>query len=134
MIVTGHDASGRLLFTLETTNPDDIPLNFPDGWLEGHHEPDTVYAVNGQPTPRPALSLPAPVATVGADWTVQGVPAGTTFSINGVLQKDENNENLPLVIEDGWMVLIFPMAGAWEVELHPPFPWREATCIVEVTS
>ena len=96
------------------------------GVIEGHHDADTLYIADGQPTPRPALSLPLPVATVGADWTVQGVPAGAEVEVDG--------DPLPEPTDGTDLTLVFPMAGAWPVTIRSPFPWREATCIVEVTS
>ena len=124
MIVSQLDAEGRIVSHKRLPTLEEVEANCPDGWLEGHHDPDTVYAVNGQPTPRPALPLPAPVATVGADWTVQGLPAGTAILIDGAEH--------PELTDGSDLEMVFPIAGKWPVVIRPPFPWQEASVVVEV--
>ena len=122
--VTAHDTKGKLGARYTLPHESDIVPNCPDGWLEGHHDPETTYAVNGLPVARPDTPLP-PTHTVPAeeDWTVGNMPAGTQVWIDG----QDMGPSPPV------LVLMFPEPGVWPVRVVPPFPYKEATCAVTVT-
>jgi hypothetical protein len=62
--------------------------------------------------------------TVNEDWIVTDIPEGTEVEIDGEVVGTVDNTGL---------TLSFSAAGVWQVNLHPPFPWIEASCEVTVT-
>jgi hypothetical protein len=88
-------------------------------YVSGFYTNTDHYILNGQPTERPA----APVTLSGL--TLQGVPAGSTLTING-----ERYDNV-----EGDVELEFPLPGTYSlrVECWPYKDW-EGEVVVPVVS
>lgn len=84
------------------------------------------YILSDTVTPRPTLSaLPATKALgAGVDWSIGGIPEDTEVYLDSVLSGTVDNTGL---------VLSFPTADTWLVELKPPFPYLNASCEVTVS-
>lgn len=79
-----------------------------DAELDGHWPGEEYYISNGQPTERPA----SPVTL--SELTLQGVPAGSTLTING-----ESYENV-----EGDIELEFPLPGTYRLRVEC-WPYRD---------
>lgn len=85
---------------------------------------DWVNPATGLIEQRPTIVLPAAVSlTVGAEWEIGLVPAGTKVVIDGSLIAETAGDALTLQ---------FSVSATYHVELHPPFPWRRASSVVAV--
>lgn len=106
---------------------DDIPAQAGPGEVAlaaaGDDAHDWVNPATGLLEQRPAVGLPETASIlVGAEWEIAPVPDGSIVRVDGVaVDVVDGGENL---------VLQFPIAAAWTVEIDPPFPWRPATCRV----
>ena len=121
-----HDADGRIRL-VGRMQPYEVPLNTPEGggWVEGHHDGAVSYVADDAVTPRPDTGLPAShTLPTETDWALPYAPEGTQVLIDGA--------EAGVTDEDG-LILTFPEARIWHVELRPPFPWRGAACEVTVT-
>lgn len=80
-----------------------------DAVVEGEYGSQEFYILNGQPTERPA----SPVTL--SDLTLQGVPAGSTLTINGESYDAEGDVELE-----------FPLSGTYQlrVECWPYKDWE----------
>jgi hypothetical protein len=89
----------------------DVNLFLPgmDAVVEGEYDNREFYILNGQPTERPT----SPVTL--SDLTLQGVPAGSTLTINGESYSAEGNVELE-----------FPLPGTYRlrVECWPYKDWE----------
>jgi len=89
----------------------DVNLFLPgmDAVVEGEYDNREFYILNGQPTERPT----SPVTL--SDLTLQGVPAGSTLTINGESYSAEGNVELE-----------FPLPGTYRlrVECWPIKDWE----------
>ncbi|WP_198133287.1 hypothetical protein [Roseobacter sp. AzwK-3b] len=106
--------------------PAEIDANIPDGAEALYDAADVFkdYIVAGGVTPRPGLGLPdTHTLAANADWSLPDIPDGTSVLIDQMEQG----------VTSGGLVLSFPEAGEWTVELRPPFPYLDATCTVTVT-
>lgn len=122
---TVHDATGRILRS-GTCPAADLEHQAKAGeTVLAAAARDDLHWVNGAVIEvRPNTGLPATHALgVDVDWTVPDVPEGTEVTIDGAAAG---------TVDDTGLVLSFPSAGAWEVRLDPPFPWRPARCVVTV--
>ena len=121
-----YDADGRIGL-VGRMQPYEAPLNTPEGggWIEGRYDGAVSYVGDGAVAPRPVTGLPeAHGLPTDTDWTLPDVPSGTQVLIEGAEAGVTDAEGL---------VLTFPEARLWHVELRPPFPWRAAECEVTVT-
>jgi hypothetical protein len=121
--VTIYDAgTGRIVAVVSPSLRAGVHLDAGQASIAGAHDEGAVYISDGAALPRPALDMPEQHAvTVGADWILPGIPAGTEVVIGG--------DHAGTSDQDG-LALVFPSAGVWRVELRPPFPWRRAICEV----
>lgn len=130
------DPTGRILrsgwapdVAIQARNPGEIALEATGPILSDFEGPIFVgvsyYVASGEIAVRPATGLPAAhTVTANTDWLVPNVPVGTVVFIDG----DDAG-----TVDTGDLVLSFALAGVWQVELRPPFPWVEAKCEVTVT-
>jgi hypothetical protein len=89
-----------------------------DAVVEGEYDNRTHYILNGQPTERPA----SPVTRT--DLTLQGVPAGSTLTINGERYDAEGDVELE-----------FPLPGTYRLRVEAwPFKDWEGEVTVPVQS
>jgi hypothetical protein len=119
------DGAGRKVAQF-TGRESDALLNVGDGetLVAGNFDGKTQYWDGAAIAPRPEYALSATYSVeVGADWTLADMPAGTAVLIDGAAAG---------VVDDGELTLTFSEARVWQVELRPPFPWRDAAC--EVTA
>jgi hypothetical protein len=121
-------ATGRVL-RAGRCSPEDAGLQGMD--LEGvdvlvgaEIDGDTHYLPGGVPTLRPSLKLPTGFELeVDQELPIGDVPEGTEVWIDRQLSD---------TVDDTGLVLEFPVAGSWQVELRPPFPTRPSAFIVTV--
>lgn len=111
-ITVYNQASGKILSVVSSNSLEILEANreMYDYCIDGSYDSDNHYIINGQPTERPA----SPVTL--SDLTLQGVPAGSTLTING-----ERYENVAGDVE-----LEFPLAGVYSlrVECWPYKDWE----------
>ena len=113
--------NGKIFATCSGPESD---ANLNGDWIEGHWDGREYYVLNGEPTERPVIDAPAFISLdVSAEWEVGDVPAGTTVLIDRV----------EVGVTDGTaLILSFPVAKTYRVDLRPPFPWRDCRAEVEV--
>lgn len=119
------DSEGRKIAQF-TGREIDAALNVPTGgeMIAGDFDENEVYWNGATLAPRPALNIPAQhTVPVNTDWTLTDIPAGTEVLIDGATVATTDGSDLDLS---------FPEAGPWDLELRPPFPWRDAACEVMV--
>jgi len=112
MIKTLYDLdSGKIKMNEMFSSEESFLLNKDDdvGYADGRWDADTHYIINGQPTERQT----SPVSL--SDLTLQGVPAGSTLTINGESYSAE-----------GTVELEFPLPGTYSlrVECWPYKDWE----------
>lgn len=78
-----------------------------DAVVEGEYDNRKWYILNGQPTERPS----SPVTL--SDLTLQGVPAGSTLTINGERYEAEGDVELE-----------FPLSGTYRLRVEC-FPYKD---------
>jgi hypothetical protein len=119
--LTGYNDSGNILEVISASDSGLANANKKAGvnYITGRFDYLKTYILNGQPTERPA----APVTLSGL--TLQGVPAGSTLTING-----ERYDNV-----EGDVELEFPLPGTYSlrVECWPYKDW-EGEVVVPVVS
>lgn len=85
--------------------------------------------------PRPDLSPPpALTAGVAADWTL---PAEATVEVFAVEKNDQGQVLSEVLAASSVWAGTEPLslaAGWWRITVNPPFPWRAAEWIIEVSS
>jgi PEGA domain len=109
--LTGYNDSGNILEVISASDSGLANANKKAGvnYITGRFDYLKTYILNGQPTERPA----APVTLSGL--TLQGVPAGSTLTINGERYDAEGNVELE-----------FPLPGTYRlrVECWPYKDWE----------
>lgn len=101
--------NGRLGLSLGFPNEASLDLNMTGkNYVIGDYDQGCYYILNGQPTERPA----SPVTL--SELTLQGVPAGSTLTING-----ESYENV-----EGDIELEFPLPGTYRLRVEC-WPYRD---------
>ena len=108
LFIRANDA-GRITATIDAPDEDAGHYGGMVQWAEsGRITPYEHYILNGQPTERPA----SPVTL--SDLTLQGVPAGSTVTINGESYSAEGDVELE-----------FPLPGTYSlrVECWPYKDW-----------
>lgn len=83
-------------------------------WVDGQHDCQTHYFLNGEVTERPASPI------TRSDLTLSDVPAGSTLYINGTAYPAE-----------GEVTLDFPLPGTYSlrVECFPYLDWTDEVII-----
>lgn len=124
---TAYDtATGQLLWvSFGVENLIEFPEEPGQSWVEGERSGLTHYVLEGEIVARPATGLPpSHELTANTDWSIADVPDGTVVLIDG---------SEVGAVDDTGLTLSFALAGVWQVDLRPPFPWLNASCEVTVT-
>ena len=125
ILFTPYDQEGRLVAPFYVSSEIDVISNSPHGYLDGHHDPETTYALNGEPEPRPSLIVPKTQSlSTNVDWNLGELPEDSIVLIEG--EEKGHTDTTALVLS-------FDFPGTYTLEIEPPFPWRKATCEVTVT-
>ncbi|HEV8034390.1 hypothetical protein [Yoonia sp.] len=125
---TVYEKATGAIMSILSGSEDLSALNTPEGCsaISGHYDYFTQYIVDDAAVSRPHVGQPLPATHTlqpDQDWPIPNVPEGTEVFIEGDSQGVVGTDDL---------VLSFPLAGVWRVELRPPFPWIGATCEVTV--
>lgn len=108
------------------TLKDEAEADMNGDWIEGHWDGREYYVVNGEAVARPGLDLPqAHNLQVDEEWLLPGVPSGTVVTIDGVEVG---------TTDGGPLLLSFPVALTYRVDLRAPFPWKPHTAEVTVNA
>lgn len=121
-----HDAEGRILRRVYGVERAVVEPALEPGQTVWEGDADDVlhWISDGERQDRPGMNLPAE-HTVSADveWHIPDVPAGTVVVVDGI----------EMGMYDGGITFEAPHDGEpYVVRLVPPFPWREAQCVVRV--
>jgi len=128
--VSFHDDAGRILMNAQLATDAEVSATMStlgaSGTVPGRYSDVTHYVHGGAAHPRPALDLAERhAAQMGEAWMCPvALPAGTEVTIDG-----ESSG----AVGDGALEVVFPEPGAYRLRLAPPFPWRPADIVVEVT-
>ena len=124
IFVSTYSETGQILQTMTLFNAAEADMN--GDWIEGHWNGGEYYVVNGEAVARPGLDLPqAHSLKVDEDWFLPGVPADTVVTIDGVEVG---------TTDGGPLLLSFPVALTYRVDLRAPFPWKPHTAEVTVNA
>ena len=119
-----YEANGRIVRWCSAEEAPDTSLERLE--VAGIIDPSGHYVSNSELVARPGLDLPqAHSLQVDEEWLLPGVPADTVVTIDGVEVG---------TADGGPLLLSFPVALTYQVELRAPFPWKPHTAEVTVNA
>lgn len=74
-------------------------------------------------TPRPTLNIEDITLIVDQEYNPPNIPSGTIVNVD--------DEDVGIVDNTG-LILVFPVAKTYKLQLKPPFPYFEKTITIEV--
>ena len=122
--------TGQIAMLIRGENPAQIELG--DGHVslmlaspkDVNHRLD--YVLNGEVIPRPRIALVLPTL-VGEALDFGTLPAGTKATLT-------NEAGDQMAITNLGETVVLTDAGAYQIELSPPFPWIKETLTLEVSN
>jgi hypothetical protein len=120
--------TGEILRTVGTDHPAtawmSVSIDEAMVWADEGTADDTHYVVGGSLITRPVMDVPvSETVSVGEEWNLGRLPINTRVMIDDVDHGIVGGDDL---------ILEFPAARDWSVELIPPFPYKPAMIVVRV--